>query len=292
MTLEQLRIFVAVAELEHVTRASERLNLTQSATSAAIAALEERYATRLFDRIGRNIRLTDAGRQFLPEARAVLLRAGAAEAALSDFAGLKRGHLSVAASQTAGNYWLPAPLYAFRKQYPGISVVLQIGNTEQVANWVEAGQADLGVVEGDVDTPALSVQPIIEDELVLVVGATHHFAKRRTLTPDALREIEWVVREKGSGTRAVFEQALNGFGIALTDVTIALELPSNEAVRTAVQAGAGATLISKLVATNALQAGSLVRLALALPNRRFFLLRHKERRITPAEREFIAGLSA
>ena len=89
MTLEQLRIFVAVAELEHVTRASERLNLTQSATSAAIAALEERYATRLFDRIGRNIRLTDAGRQFLPEARAVLSRAGAAEAALSDFAGLK-----------------------------------------------------------------------------------------------------------------------------------------------------------------------------------------------------------
>jgi DNA-binding transcriptional LysR family regulator len=290
MTLEQLRIFVAVAELEHVTRASERLNLTQSATSAAIAALEERYATRLFDRIGRNIRLTDAGRQFLPEARAVLSRAGAAEAALSDFAGLKRGHLSVAASQTAGNYWLPAPLYKFRKKYPGISVDLQIGNTEQVASWVEAGQADLGVVEGDIDAPALSIQPIIEDELVLVVGATHPQAKQRTPKPEVLRDIEWVVREKGSGTRAVFEQALKDFGIALSDVTIALELPSNEAVRTAVQAGAGATLISKLVAANALRAGSLVRLALALPNRRFFLLRHRERRVTPAEREFIAAL--
>ena len=173
---------------------------------------------------------------------------------------------------------------------PGISVDLQIGNTEQVASWVEAGQADLGVVEGDVDAPALSIQPIIEDELVLVVGATHPQAERRTLKPEVLRDIEWVVREKGSGTRAVFEQVLKDFGIALTDVTIALELPSNEAVRTAVQAGAGATLISKLVAANALRAGSLVRLPLALPNRRFFLLRHRERRVTPAEREFIAAL--
>src|SRR5262249_40372598 len=153
----------------------------QSATSAAIAALEERYATRLFDRIGRNIRLTDAGRQFLPEARAVLARAGSAEAALSDLAGLKRGHLSVAASQTAGNYWLPTPLFKFRKRYPGITVDLKIGNTEQVANWIETGQADLGIVEGDIDAPALTIQPIIEDELVLVVGAEHPYAKRRTL---------------------------------------------------------------------------------------------------------------
>ena len=291
MTLEQLRIFVAVAELEHVTKAAQRLNLTQSATSAAIAALEERYAIRLFDRIGRNIRLTDAGRQFLPEARAVLTRASSAEAALSDFSGLKRGHINVAASQTAGNYWLPAPLYKFRTTYPGITVELQIGNTEQVAHWVEAGQADLGVVEGDVDAPALSIQPIIEDELVLVVGPSHACARRRGLKPSELRDIDWVVREKGSGTRAVFEAALRDFGIALDEITIALELPSNEAVRTAVQAGAGATLISNLVASNALRAGSLVRLSPALPNRRFFLLRHKERRVTPAEREFTAALA-
>jgi DNA-binding transcriptional LysR family regulator len=291
MTLEQLRIFVAVAELEHVTRASERLNLTQSATSAAVAALEERYATRLFDRIGRNIRLTDAGRQFLPEARAVLSRAGAAEAALSDFAGLKRGNLSIAASQTAGNYWLPPPLFRFHRKYPGISVDLRIGNTEQVANWVEAGQADLGFIEGEVDAPALSIEPIAEDELVLVVGPHHPLAKRRAPGPDELREIEWVVREKGSGTRAVLESVLKSFKIAMKDITIALELPSNEAVRSTVESGAGATVISKLVAGSALQAGSLVALGLRLPSRRFFSLRHKERRVTPAEREFIATLA-
>jgi DNA-binding transcriptional LysR family regulator len=120
VTLEQLRIFVAVAELEHVTRASQSLNLTQSATSAAIAALESRYATKLFNRIGRRIELTDAGRVFLVEARAVLARAAAAETVLSDFAGLARGSLSLAASQTAGNYWLPPLIHRpYRRAGPG-----------------------------------------------------------------------------------------------------------------------------------------------------------------------------
>ena len=107
MTLDQLRIFVAVAEREHMTRAAEALNQTQSATSAAIAALEERHNLRLFDRIGRRIVLTDAGRDFLSEARAVLARAAIASQRLDDLAGVKRGKLRLAASQTVANYWLP-----------------------------------------------------------------------------------------------------------------------------------------------------------------------------------------
>ena len=133
MTLEQLRIFVAVAEHEHVTQAARDLNLTQSATSAAIAALEGRYETKLFDRIGRRIALTEAGRMFLIEAKAVLQRAGAAETMLADFAGLKRGALSLAASQTVGNYWLPRLLHRYRSRYPGIALSLSLGNTETVA---------------------------------------------------------------------------------------------------------------------------------------------------------------
>ena len=113
MTLEQLRIFVAVAEREHVTQAARDLHLTQSATSAAVAALEARYATRLFDRIGRRIALTEAGRLFLEEAKAVLARASAAELVLTDLAGVVRGTLRVSASQTVANYWLPGVLNRF-----------------------------------------------------------------------------------------------------------------------------------------------------------------------------------
>src|SRR5258707_7746796 len=120
MTLEQLRIFVGVAERQHVTQAAHALNLAQSAASHAIAALEARHDPRLFDRVGRHIELTEAGRAFLAEARAVLARAEAAELALSEFGNLKRGTLSVQASQTS--YWLPRHLVAFRRAYPQIQI--------------------------------------------------------------------------------------------------------------------------------------------------------------------------
>lgn len=286
MTLEQLRIFVAVAELEHMTRASQSLNLTQSATSAAIAALEARYATKLFNRIGRRIELTDAGRVFLVEARAVLARAAAAETVLSDFAGLSRGSLSLAASQTVGNYWLPPLIHRYQSLHPGIRLSLRIGNTEQVAAWVIEGMADLGVIEGKLDEPALAIQPIADDELVLVVGNRHPWAKRRSVAPRDLRNTSWVLRERGSGTRAIFEEALAKFGLTAADLDVALELPSNEAVRSAVAAGAGATVISKLVVAALLKAKALVALDLPLQRRHFSILRHKERYLTESEREF------
>jgi len=286
VTLEQLRIFVAVAELEHMTRAAQALNLTQSATSAAIAALEARYAVKLFNRIGRRIELTDAGRLFVVEARAVLARAAAAETVLADFADLSKGSLSLAASQTVGNYWLPPLIHRYQSQYPGISLSLRIGNTEQVAAWVIEGTADLGLIEGEIDEPALAVQPVADDELVLVVGAAHPWAKRRMIAPRDLKTVRWVLRERGSGTRAMFESALAKFGVAATDLDVALELPSNEAVRSAVAAGAGATVISKLVVSALLKTRALVALDLPLEKRRFLILRHKERYQTQAVREF------
>ncbi len=287
MTLEQLRIFVAVAEREHVTRAARDLNLTQSATSAAIAALEARHATRLFDRVGRRIELTEAGRLFLIEARAVLARAASAEAVLADLAGLKRGSLDLAASQTVANYWLPPFMHRFQTRYPGISLKLTIGNTEQVAASVRDGFSDLGFVEGEIDDPALSVTPAAEDELVLVVGADHAWAKRTEIVPADLTATRWVLREPGSGTRAVFEEALEGLGIAPAKLDVALELSSNEAVRTAVIAGAGATAMSRFVTEAAVAAGRLLQMPLSFPKRRFLAIRHKERHLTRAQAEFL-----
>ena len=115
MTLEQLRIFVAVAEREHLTRAAEALNLTPSAVSSAIRVLEERYATALFHRTGRRIELTEAGLAFLPEARATLARAQSADLFLTEIGGLKRGTLTLAASQTVAGYWLPPRLMRFHQ---------------------------------------------------------------------------------------------------------------------------------------------------------------------------------
>jgi DNA-binding transcriptional LysR family regulator len=277
MTLEQLRIFVAVAERQHVTRAAEALHLAQSAASAAIAALEARHGTKLFHRVGRGIELTEAGRLFLVEARSVLARAEMAELALAELAGLKRGTLLVQASQTIASYWLPRHLVAFHRAHPGIDIRLAIGNTAQVAAAVQQGTTDLGFVEGMVDDPTLESIPVARDLLVVVVGAEHPWVARGGIGPADLTETEWVLREPGSGTRSVFEAALEGFGIAPGSLRIALELPSNESVRSAVEAGMGATAISASVAAPSLEAGLLHRVEIALPERDFHVLRHRER---------------
>lgn len=286
MTLEQLRIFVAVAECEHVTRAAHTLNLTQSATSAAVAALEERHGVKLFDRIGRRIALTAAGRAFLSEAKAILSRTFAAEQALADLAGLKTGELALAASQTIGSYWLPPRIVQFRAAYPGLTIKLHIGNTQKVALLASAGDVDLGFAEGEVSDAAFSVTPIGGDELVIVAAPK---ARRLLdgLNADRLAAAPWVARERGSGTRAAFEAALTAFGADVAKRPSVLELPSNEAIRSAVEAGAGLAIMSRLVVDASIKAGSLIASPLTLPRRQFFLLRHKERYESEASRAFV-----
>jgi len=278
MTLEQLRIFVAVAEREHMTRAAEALGLVQSAVSAAVAALEARHGTPLFHRIGRRIELTEAGKLFLGEAKAVMARAQAAEQRLAEFAGGPRGKLAVHASQTIASYWLPRHLMAFRRAYPEVDVQLAIGNTAQVTDAVLAGAADLGFVEGEIDAPALDNQIIAGDKLAIVVGMTHPWIAQRKVTLADLADAEWVLREQGSGTRSEFEAELRRLGLDPAKLKVALELPSNEAVRSAVVAGGGVTAISELVVEALLRLGSLYRIDdIQLPARPFHALHHRER---------------
>jgi DNA-binding transcriptional LysR family regulator len=282
LTLDQLRIFIAVAEREHVTKAATALGLTQSAVSSAVAALEARHDARLFDRVGRHIELTAAGRAFLVEARAVLARADAAELVLSELGTLGRGTLTVHASQTIASYWLPSRLVEFRKAYPGIEVKLAAGNTETVAQAVLDGIADLGFVEGAVRNASLKAEEVGGDRLVLVVGADHPLARRRKLSVAELGDYPWVVREPGSGTRSEMEAALSSLKLSIHDRDFALELPSNEAVRAAIEAGAGIGGMSELVAAPGLAAGTLHRLPVEMPKRSFLALSHRERRLSKA----------
>jgi DNA-binding transcriptional LysR family regulator len=283
MTLEQLRIFVEVAERLHVTQAAEVLNITQSAASAATRALETRLGTALFHRIGRRLELTEAGRVLLPEAKTVLAKVSGAEQALAELDGLLRGRLRLWASQTIAGYWLPPFLYRFHAAHPSVTMELHVGNSLQVLRAVLDGAADLGFVEGDIDEPLLVQIPVAVDQLVLVVANSHDLASVKSVGRDHLRTLRWVLREKGSGTRQVFENALRGLGIDPATLDVVMELPSNEAVRSVVEAGAGATVISKLVAADKLSAGTLVELPLQCPDRRYLALRHGDRHRGRAE---------
>jgi DNA-binding transcriptional LysR family regulator len=287
MTLDQLRIFVAVAERQHMTQAAQALNLAQSAVSHAIAALETRHETKLFDRVGRRIELTEAGGVLLAEAHRILAQVDAADLALSDFGALKRGRLCVQASQTIASYWLPRHLVGFHQSNPHVTVQLKVGNTAQVAAAVQDGTVELGFVEGAVATDRLVCMPVARDQLVIVVGPAHPWAEGGLLTPSDLLQAVWVLREPGSGTRSAFEEALAHFGVSADQLQVAMELPSNEAVRAAVEAGLGATALSASVAASGLEAGLLQAANFLLPDRAFYLLRHPTRYQTRAARALV-----
>lgn len=277
MTLDQLRIFVAVAERENMTRAAEAVHITQSAVSGAIAALEAAHQTRLFHRVGRRIELTDAGRMFLGEARAVLARAESAAQALDDWAGLRRGRLVLAASQTIAGYWLPERLARFHQRYPRIALDVAIANTEGTVCAVHDGAAELGFVEGQADDPALLQWAVGADHMQLVGPPEPGARMADPVSNDWLMAADWVMRETGSGTRSSFEAALAARGLDCARLRVVLTLPSNEAVLSAVRAGAGHAVLSRLVVAPALASGALNALPFDLPARPFFALRHKER---------------
>jgi DNA-binding transcriptional LysR family regulator len=291
MTLEQLRIFAAVAEQGHMTHAAEALGLSQSAASAAIAALEARYQTRLFDRIGRGIQLTETGRIFLREARAVLDRASMARSVLQDLAGSPTGTVAIAASQTIATYWLPRRLAAFHAANSGVRLHVVIRNTHDVETAVVEGEVNVGLVEGPTQHPALMRQPIDQDHLVLVVASDQPPLPVNASGAIDLRAVTWVIREAGSGTRRGLEDLALREGLSLDDLNIALVLPSNEAVREAIEAGAGATIISRHVVAPAVAAGKLTEIPIELPQREYALVRHRDRHATLAQQALVEHLT-
>jgi DNA-binding transcriptional LysR family regulator len=286
MTLDQLRVFVAVAQRLHMTRAAEALNLTQSAVSAAIAALEARHGVRLFDRIGRGLALTEAGRAFLPEAVGVLGRAEAAARTLEDLAGLKRGAIAVAASQTVANYWLPSPMAAFANAHPGIALKLVGGNTAQVVQAVMEGEADVGFVEGDIEAPRIERVRVATDRLA-IYAAPDHASARSALSVRDLEDLAWARREIGSSTRSEFEHTLADMGVHIDHMRTALELTSNEAVLEAAAGGGLVAAVSEMAARAFVASGRLVRLRFDLPRRHFDMVTHRERSRSPAVAAFI-----
>ncbi len=291
MTLEQLRIFVAIAERQHVTDTARALNLTQSAVSNALAALEERHAIRLFDRVGRGIVLNENGRTFLGEARAVITRAALAEAVLADLGSLRRGRLGVFASQTIAGYWLPGRLVRFHEAHPAVELDVRVGNTQEVAQAVLDGACEIGFVEGEAGHPLLEQTDVGKDHLVVLIHPSHPWTRQDSVHVGDLAGASWIMREAGSGTRSSLEAALTAAGCDPSTLQVKMTLPSNEAVLSAVQAGDGVAALSEHVACTALAAGLVVAIRFDLPVRPFRALRHRDRYRTRAADAFVASLN-
>lgn len=283
-TLRQLQVFVAVARQESVSRAAETLALSQSATSTALAELERQSGCQLFDRAGKRLCLNALGHQLLPEAVALLDQARAIEALLQGRSGF--GSLSVGATLTVGNYLATLLIATFMQRHPECRVRLQVHNTAQIVQQVAQHELDLGLIEGDCQHPEIELQPWVEDELAVFCSPQHPLASKGTATLAELADHAWILREKGSGTRLTFDQAIRHYPGKLN---IRLELEHTEAIKRAVESGLGIGCISRLALRDAFRRGSLV--PIATPEldlvRHFFFIWHARKYQSAAMREFI-----
>jgi len=269
VTLRQLEIFEKVANCGNVTQASRQLHLTQSAVSMAIAELERFADAPLFERQGRRLLLNDRGRHLLPQAGDVLAKVQRLEQFLNESTGEPVGTLNVGASTTIGNYLLPAVIGEFSLRWPKAKALLFVGNAQQIEQGVANGEYDLGLSEGYAHIPALESSPWRPDELVVVVGREHTWAKKRKVSSRMLEEAAWLMREVGSGTREVFEAAMQQKDLKFS---IAMELGHTEAIKKAVEAGLGVGCLSRMAVQRELDQGWLIAVDTPLDLRRTLII--------------------
>jgi DNA-binding transcriptional LysR family regulator len=283
ISLRQVQVFLAVAEVGTTAQAGDQIALSQSATSAALSEMEQRLDAPLFDRVGRRLVLNDNGRRFYPEARQLLAQAERMTELFSE----SGTRLRLGASTTIGNYLLPTLLAQMGDEYGGAQVT--IANTREIAEQVARCELELGLVEGSVQHPDLSVRQWLADEMVVVTAADSPWAG---LGDDlkALSAAPWIMREAGSGTRSVVEQQLLA---ELNRVHIAYEFGSSEAIRSALLSGLGVSCLSRQVVARRLQDGSLTVIAPSSSIQRwFYIVEHRQRRESPSLARFVARCQA
>ena len=284
ITLRQLEIFAAIARTENVSRAAQILSMSQSAASSALVELERQFDCPLFDRIGKSLRLNSTGRGLLPQADEMLARATDIEGYL---AGGVLGPLTVGATLTIGNYLAVLVTAEYLRRHPASSLQLHVANTETIVEQLSRYEIDIGLIEGEANHPDLLLEPWLNDELVVFCAPQHALAGMAAFDPAVLAEQKWIVRERGSGTRALFERVIVE---ALPSLHIQLELEHTEAIKRAVESGLGIGCLSRLALREALKRGSLVEIPTPQFNlqRRFYFARHRQRHVSPAAQSFLA----
>ena len=279
MNLHHLKIFHAIAETGNITRAAEKLETAQPAVSRQLALLEKSLNTKLVDRLPRGIRLTQSGQLLATYASRLFSIESEAHRALAELQGLHRGTLLLGASLTIGSHLLPPLIAAFHQYHPHIQVTLHIANTDEIHRRLLASQLDLGFTEGLLPSDDLAATIFATDELLPVVPPTHPLLAMNHPPPKAFAKYPLILREPGSGTRAIVERALRKAG---TTANPALSLGSAEAIKSALLANAGVAILSKLAVAPELRAGQLATLPIPALHIRRDLYHLHPRGLTPS----------
>lgn len=287
ITLRQLEIFVAVAETQQVTKASEKLFLTQSAVSMALNELQNQLGGPLFDRRGRALLINDRGRYLLPLGKDILCQINNIETLMTEKKDKVIGALKIAASSTVGNYVLPYLIGAFKHMHPSVSIDMQVCNTSHAEELVVDGSMDLGFVEGEVSNDQISTLPWLQDELMVIASPTSEIGAQKSFrVPEDLEKCDWIMREKGSGTAQIFKKKL---GRHVTGLKVVMELGHTEAIKKAVESGAGVACLSKLTVCREVEQGWLAGLPVegVDMHRTLQIIQYKNKATTNLMDEFI-----
>lgn len=282
-TLQQLQVFAAVASAGSVTGAARGLHVTQPAATQAVRELERRLGVPLFERVRNRLVLTPEGETFLGRALDLLELAGEAIASLRD--GQLGGTLRMGASTTIGNYLLPEPLGAFVGEHPAVRVELTVDNSRRIIEGVLAQDTPSALIEGPCAHPDIVMERLLPDELVIVCHPAHAWAGRDDVPRQAIAEGRFILREPGSGTRDVIEAVLGQHDVRLASNLV---LGHTEAIKTAVEAGLGVSILSLAACRREVRAGLLAvaRVEGVRLDRWFHAIRLRGRRVPPLFRAF------
>ncbi|MDB4409533.1 selenium metabolism-associated LysR family transcriptional regulator [Gammaproteobacteria bacterium] len=278
MADRRLQVFHTVARLLSFTKAAESLHMTQPAVTFQVRQLEEYFNTRLFDRTHNRISLTDAGKRVYEYADEIFDLYANMENAVRDITGEISGILIIGASTTIAEYMLPSLLGDFKSKYPDINVHLKVSNSDGIVSMVENNDIDLGVVESQVLNKNLVVEECRNDRLVAIVPLQHSLASQQKVKLKDLMDHAYIAREEGSGTREVIHEYLVNAGMKPADIHVSMELGSQEAIKGAVEAGMGVSIVSEVTIHKEMQLETLVALELDPPLDRPFSFVHQKQK--------------
>lgn len=265
MNSNQLEVFCLIARVKSFSKAARLLHLSQPAVSAQIRSLEEHLGVELFERQPQGVEMTAAGRIVYRYATQILALWDSMEKHLDDLCGLHNEELVVASSSCLGNYALPCAIYDFGQKHPSARVRLEIANRQQVIRQLQDNQVQVGIIEGPPEEldGEFKIKEVAEDFLVIIAAPKSPWVERQTVSLEDLRTEPLILREKGSGVRRAFEQVLADHSLSLDDFNVTAELGSMDAVKSAVQAGLGLSLSTRLAIKSELYRRSLHALELA-----------------------------
>ena len=292
MELRHLQSLTKAAELQSFTRAAEELSLTQAAVSQHIAALEKELDVSLFDRSGRTMIPTDAGHRLYGFAREILNLVDEARRDVGQKTTRMTGTLRIATSTVPAETILPELLAEFLRLYPDVRESITVSDSKAAAEAIESGKADLALVGDIPEDFRLSAVPLCDDDLILVVSGDHPLAGKKRISLKQLQTEPLIVRESGSGSRRCVERALREAGISVHDLKIVMEVNSNDAIRSAVEKGLGATFLSQRIVKRDIADGRLksVRVGNLNFKRKLYCVTNPERIPTGPLRAFLSFL--